>query len=178
MLKTNVYVLVFFQENNAIAVVDMQAENISAIYGLGFKDWIQATKMEVRKIKCCPCISWRWSVFKKKVIQETFRGYPCLRYPLLCKMRFFGSACQKKCPKSHQVIKIPPYSKAWEEKIVFIDIPCENARFRYYFWKSTPYRLVSPVYLSQNRARARVCSYSYLIWMISSRGLPWKRSRF
>ena len=41
MIKTNVYVLVFFQENNAIAVVDLQAENISAIHGLGFKDWSQ-----------------------------------------------------------------------------------------------------------------------------------------
>ncbi|XP_078335166.1 uncharacterized protein LOC144626161 [Crassostrea virginica] len=53
--ETKAYICL--QENNAIAVVDMQAENISAIYGLGFKDWIQATKMEVRKIKCCPWIS-------------------------------------------------------------------------------------------------------------------------
>ena len=31
--------LSFFQENNAIAVVDLNAEEIIAVHGLGFKDW-------------------------------------------------------------------------------------------------------------------------------------------
>ena len=88
MIKTNVYVLVFFQENNAIAVVDLQAENISAIHGLGFKDWSQlrldpSDKDGGKKDKMLSVDQLTLISVQEKVIQETFRGYPCLRYPLL-----------------------------------------------------------------------------------------------
>lgn len=29
----------YFKENNAIAVVDLGTENVTAIHGLGFKNW-------------------------------------------------------------------------------------------------------------------------------------------
>ena len=34
--------IIFLQENNAIAVVDLETENISHVHGLGYKDWRQS----------------------------------------------------------------------------------------------------------------------------------------
>ena len=31
--------LILFKENNAIAVVNLETENVTAIHGLGFKNW-------------------------------------------------------------------------------------------------------------------------------------------
>ena len=33
---------IFLQENNAIAVVDLETENITHVHGLWYKDWSQS----------------------------------------------------------------------------------------------------------------------------------------